>query len=210
VRDRGLLVGPARGGGEGPRADPRRGAGGRRARHADAVPCAERRLRRPRAGGAPALLEGDVLHEAHRRRSRRAPRARPEGSGGELHGARLPDQRGLPPRGARRNGRRAPGRAVRHGDRGHVARSRRQREEYRVGQGLLRGPPAALLRGRVRQLHGRRRARPHPRQLQGNYERLVQVKKRYDPGKRRPVCRRTLLGRPCRAAACLSDSALRP
>ena len=58
-RDRGLLGGAGRGGPEGVRAVPRRRAGGGRVRRPDAVPGAERRVRRAVAARAAPLLEGE-------------------------------------------------------------------------------------------------------------------------------------------------------
>ena len=86
-----------------PRLRARRGRDGR----ADALPGAEQRLRRAVPVRAAALLEGELRQGAHRRRDRRARRARPQGAGADLDDAHLPDQRCLPPGGARRR-RRSP------------------------------------------------------------------------------------------------------
>ena len=51
-----------------------------------------------------------------------------------------------------------------------------------VGPRLLRGDRTALRGGRLHQLHVRRRPGPHPGQLPDNYDRLVEVKRKYDPG----------------------------
>ena len=117
--------------------------------------------------GPPALLEGELRQGAHRRRDRRAPRARAEGADGQLDRAHLPDQRRLPPGGARRDGVRLPRRDVRDGDRRHVAGPRRERREHGMGARLLRRDRAPLGGGRLRQLHGRRRPGADQGQLQG-------------------------------------------
>ena len=70
---------------------------------------------------------------------------------------------------------------VRDRHRGHVAGSGPERREHQVGEGLLRGDRAALRGGRLHQLHGRRRPGPDQDNYKGNYERLVRVKRRYDP-----------------------------
>ena len=83
--------------------------------------------------GTAALLEGELRQGAHRRRDRRARRARLEGAGADLDDAHLPDQRRLPPGGARVDGVRLPRRQLRHGDRRHVARREGRRGEHRLG-----------------------------------------------------------------------------
>ena len=76
------------------------------------------------------------------------------GAGPELDGAYLPDQRRVPPGGARRDGVRLPRRDLRDGDRGHVAGSRRERREHGMGPRLLRRDGTAFGVRWLRQLHG--------------------------------------------------------
>ena len=111
--------------------------------------------------------KGNFVTRADRRRDRRPPRARAEGPDRQLDRPHLSDQRRLPPGRGGRHRVRLPRRDVRHGDRRHVAGPGRERGQHRVGPRLLRRDRAALRAGRLRQLHGRRRPGPHPRQLQG-------------------------------------------
>ena len=67
----------------------------------------------------------------------------------------------------RRDRVRLPRRDVRHGDRGDVARSRRQRGQHQVGSRLLRRDRDPLRGGRLRELHGRGRPGPDQGELQG-------------------------------------------
>ncbi len=70
---------------------------------------------------------------------------------------------------------------LRHGDRRNVARPRGQREEHEVGQGLLRGArPHSLPAGYVNFMadDDARRVRENYR---GNWDRLVSIKRTYDP-----------------------------
>ena len=97
-----LLLGrAARRGRGGDQVAARRGQAGGRARGADALPGAQQRVRRAGPARAAALLEGELRQGAHRRRDRRPPRARAEGPDRQLDRPHLPDQRRLPPGGAR-------------------------------------------------------------------------------------------------------------
>ena len=60
---------------------------------------------------------------------------------------------------------RLPRRQLRDRHRRHVARRGRRRGQHRLGPRLLRGDGPALRGGRLRQLHGRGRPVPDPRQL---------------------------------------------
>ncbi len=64
----------------------------------DALPGAQRRVRRALPEGHPQLLEGQLRQRAHRRRDRGARRARAEGARGQRDHAPVSDQRRLPPR----------------------------------------------------------------------------------------------------------------
>ena len=125
---------------QGIRADPQGGADRRGNGRADALPGAQQHVRSSAPSRVAALLEGGLRHRAHRRRDQGAPRIRPEGSGGELDDAHLSDQRGMQPRGRRRDGVRLSRCEIRDRHRRHVAGSCRQRKEHQVGEGLLPAP----------------------------------------------------------------------
>ena len=105
------------------------------------------------AGAAP-LLEGELRNRDHRRGDRGARRARVAGPGHDLDHAHLPDQRRLPPGGARRHGVRLSRRQLRDRDRRDVAGRGGRRAEHRVGPWLLRRDRTALTGGWLHQLHG--------------------------------------------------------
>ena len=98
----------------------------------------------------------------------------------ELDGAYL-DQRRVPPGGARRHGVRLPRRDLRDGDRGHVAGSRRERREHGMGPRLLRRDRSPRRRaGHVSFMADDDQERIKDN-YKGNYDRLVDVKRRFDP-----------------------------
>ena len=159
-------------------AAPRRRAGRRRARRPDAVPGAERRLRRAAPAGLQHYWKANFVDGAHRRRDRRARRARPAGPDGELDDAHLPDQRRLPPGRAGRDGVRLPRRELRAGDRRACGRTRPTTRRTPRGSAdyYEATAPHSEEGGYINFMAGDDQDRIKAN-YRGNYDRLVEVKR---------------------------------
>ena len=111
-----------------------------------------------------------------------APRARPEGPGGELDDAHLPDQRRLPPRRARRDRLRVPRRELRDRDRRACGPTRpRTTANIAWVRDYYDATAPHSEEGGYVNFMAERRPGPDQGELQGNYDRLVEVKRAYDP-----------------------------
>ena len=131
--------------------------------------------------GAAALLEGELRRGAHRRGDRGAPRARPEGAGRELDHAHLPDQRRVPSCRVRRDRVRVPRRDVRTVIAGmwpdpadNEANIKWVRDYYDATA------PLSEEGGYINFMSGDDQERIQAN-YKGNYDRLVEVKRTYDP-----------------------------
>ena len=131
--------------------------------------------------GPSRLLERGLRQGSPGRRDRGARRAWIPGSRGDLHDAPVSDQRRMPSRGSERHRLRLPRRHLRDGVPGGLDRPGQGRRADRVAARLLRGVVALLGAGgyiNFMQDDDDDRIRDNYRQ---NYDRLVQVKRTYDP-----------------------------
>ena len=131
--------------------------------------------------GTAALLEGELRDRAERRHGRRPRRAWTEGARGQLDRAHLSDQRRVPPGLPRRDSLRVPRREFRQCDRGDVADPSQNEANTRwVRDYYDATAPLSEEGGYINFMAGDDQDRIKAN-YRGNYDRLVQVKRTYDP-----------------------------
>ena len=107
--------------------------------------------------------------------------ARARGAGRELHDAHLSDQRRGAPRGAGRDGVRVSRRELRHGDRGDVARPGQNEANTKWVHDYYDAiAPHSEAGGYINFMAGDDQDRIKAN-YKGNYDRLVEIKRKYDP-----------------------------